>query len=449
MRNLFQEYMQAKVDYDLAQVERSLNKRSYPMTIQLTESQYQACEQATAWFGDGTFNAERPIFRIFGYAGTGKTTIINELISQHKKLIVAFASYTGKAAMVMRKQGLPAQTIHSLIYQPIVPSKKVCDALFKRIDEESDKKEITRLWSELNEARKVQFRLKNRNESTLSTTALLVLDECSMVNQEMLDDLLSFQTPIIALGDPGQLPPIDGAGAIINAEPDVMLTEIHRQAEDNPIISYATKARKGYAIPFGHDGSARKTARKDFTIDTAVGYDQILVGKNVTRKSLNMAIRRHFAYDAPYPEVGEKVICLANDRVRNDKGDEVPIFNGMQGIVTYVGLEGDVGIQLLVQFEGGGIDIAYANPIPIVALRAHFDAYSDPTALKRVRWWNKKDHQEFDFGYVITVHKAQGSQWDTVLLYDDEFLTWKRSERAQWLYTAITRARLELTIIAR
>ena len=185
-------------------------------------------------------------------------------------------------------------------------------------------------------------------------------------------------------------------------------------------------------------------SKKDFTKDMAFSADQILVGKNVTRRSINSYMRGLAEIKSPYPTVGEKVICLANDRLPSLL-DDIPIYNGMMGVVTEVGELLDMAIELSIQFDP--IDYQYERPLKVKALRAHFDVYTDKDALKQVRWWDKRDNQEFDFGYAITVHKSQGSQWDSVVVYDDKFLSWNWRERAKWLYTGITRAVKDLTIV--
>ena len=227
--------------------------------LTLSPDQQEAKRLTSKWLtSHSESRGESLLFRIFGYAGTGKTTIIRSLLEDFPKLNCCFGAYTGKAALVMQKQGLPARTVHSLIYRPVLPSKKKCDELLAKIKEEQDSKVKNRLYAELNEAQKVSFELRSRDESALALCNLLVLDECSMVNQEMLEDLLSFKVPIIALGDPGQLPPISGAGAIIKEKPDVLLEKIHRQAEGDPIIDFATRARNRIAIAKGDRGIGAK-----------------------------------------------------------------------------------------------------------------------------------------------------------------------------------------------
>ena len=200
-------------------------------------------------------------------------------------------------------------------------------------------------------------------------------------------------------------------------------------------------------IPTGDQGTARRIDKSQLTKERALNCDQILVGKNKTRRKINNYVRQLMGYNklSSYPVEGEKLICLANDRVKNSDGFDVPIYNGMMGTVVKIHDEYDTAIELEIQFEP--IDANYEKPLMVKALRAHFDAYTNEEALKAVRWWDKKDNQEFDFGYAITVHKSQGSQWDSVVIYDDGFLVWDRKDRARWLYTGITRAAEDLTLV--
>ena len=237
--------------------------------IEFSEDQVKGIKTTSEWLDSLSYysteeSRDLMIFRVFGYAGTGKTTIIKHLIEEYQ-LFTSFAAFTGKAAMVMRQHDLPAQTIHSLIYKPIPPNKKKCDELLTQAKACKDKKEKTRLYLELNEARKVEFALLDLKDSDLAGSELLVLDECSMVNEDMLKDLLSFNVPMLVLGDPGQLPPINGVGALVGNKPNVLLTQIHRQAADNPIIDFATRARNQLTIPYTDQSAARKITKANLT----------------------------------------------------------------------------------------------------------------------------------------------------------------------------------------
>src|SRR5213078_5055573 len=129
------------------------------------------------------------VFRLFGYAGTGKTTLARHL-AQGVDGKVLFAAFTGKAALVMRAKGCSgASTIHSLIY---------------RARESGEETPNFELW----------------DDSPASKAALIVIDECSMVDAEPGRDLMSFGVPLLVLGDPAQLPPIQGGGFFTEVEPD-------------------------------------------------------------------------------------------------------------------------------------------------------------------------------------------------------------------------------------
>ena len=400
----------------------------------LSPSQVEASDKIYAWYN--MKKQTTPIFRCFGYAGTGKTTITRSIIEGLNLDLgreALFAAYTGKAAMVMRKQKLPAGTIHSLIYKPIMPDKKICNKLFADIKNCKTDGQKRILSKQLAEARKVTFELRTLYDSALRSAKLLVLDECSMVGAEMLRDLLTFKIPLLVLGDPGQLPPIHGTGALTKHTPDALLTEIHRQAKDNPIINYATRARNAVPIPYGTMGESMRTQQNKLTNEQVLSTDQILTGKNVTRQKINKMVRDKKGFYGIYPVVGEKLICLRNSPVKG-------LFNGTMCEVINVGDMLDFSFELEILAEDS------AEPIKVKALRAHFDAYEDKEALANVKWWERTDTEEFDFGYAITVHKSQGSQWDNVLIFDDKFLCWKPQERTKWLYTAITRAAKKVII---
>jgi len=430
--------------------------------LQLSNGQQQAAEAIKEWFeeqekalhpdfsaeGGESFTADRidklgkltkPIFRLFGYAGTGKTTTIRQIMELlNLKTDTRFAAYTGKAAMVMRKTGLPAQTIHSLIYEPVSPDPVECNKLMARVKAEEDLVVKKTLQQELKEKSRVHFILRSKSNSDLRKTRLLVLDECSMVNEAMLADLLSFNVPMLVLGDPGQLPPIEGEGALIKAKPDVMLTEIHRQAQGNPIIDFATRARHGIFIPKIALGTSAHVSQLSLTSEAVTAFDQIICGRNDTRKKLNQRIRGLKGFEGMFPVVGEKLICLKNNAEDN-------LFNGLLCTVVRVGELLDTSVELWISRE---TDHFGDDPLKVKALRAHFESYQDKTALENVKWWEKDGVDEFDFGYAITVHKSQGSQWENVLLWDDKmFMGWEKKSRPKWLYTGITRA-MERIVIA-
>jgi exodeoxyribonuclease-5 len=399
------------------------------------------------------------VFRLFGYAGSGKSTITRYAIEALGLEIgsgrgwggVQFAAFTGKAALVMTRKGTPASTIHSLIY-------RVSEANEEEI--ERVEKELAQLKAglflmgpaELAFARtqiaKLELRLAHIHEprfvlnsqSLVRDCDLIVLDEVSMVGEEMANDLLAFGKPILVLGDPGQLPPIHGEGAFTNAAPDVMLDEIHRQAEGSAILRLATMARQGLPIDYGaYDDHVWKMPRCDVSPGQMLKGGQVLCGSNATRRGLNMSMKRAAGFTADLPSgSGEKIICLKN---RHDLG----LINGMFLTLSDVYHQpgNDVSFTAAVQTEDG----------QEISGRQYFwrGEYDDHIVFDRDR--GRRDAQlrrtliETSWGYAITVHKSQGSSWDNVILFDDGFGR-TPIDRNRWLYTAITRAERGLVILS-
>src|SRR5436309_13711778 len=185
-----------------------------------------------------------PVFRLFGYAGTGKTTLARH-IADGVSGEVKFAAFTGKAALVMRNKGCDgASTIHSLIYRP---------------RESGEEQPSFELW----------------DDAPASKAKLIVIDECSMVDAELGRDLMSFQCPLLVLGDPAQLPPIAGGGFFTNVEPDAMLTEVHRQAQNDPIVRMSMQVREGQRLVPGEYGQTSVVTTDTFDPPRALGTDQI------------------------------------------------------------------------------------------------------------------------------------------------------------------------------
>lgn len=374
--------------------------------MHLSPQQDDALKAVSRWLKAG-----RPqVFRLFGYAGTGKTTLAR-YFAEHVDGDVQFAAFTGKAAQVLRSKGATnARTIHSLIYRPR--------------GEEAVADEVTGKTS-----MSPTFAL-NR-QSPVAKAKLVIVDECSMVDEELGRDLLSFGTPILVLGDPAQLPPISGGGYFTEHEPDCLLTEIHRQARDNPIIRLALDVREGREFMHGDYGTAQVIGRANVNQDMVLAADQVLVGTNRTRRRYNQRLRELRGFNAAFPQAGDKLVCLRNDPAKG-------LLNGsLWKVMTSAKETVKPGINLLVSPEEDDPDRGVAK---IKLLKA---AFEDPDA--EIPWQTKKRYDDFDFGYALTVHKAQGSQWDDVVLFDESFAF--KETRQRWLYTAITRAAKRLTVV--
>jgi ATP-dependent exoDNAse (exonuclease V) alpha subunit len=223
------------------------------------------------------------LFRLFGYAGTGKTTLARH-IAEGVDGEVRFAAFTGKAAMMLRAKGCnEASTIHSMIYR-------------------SQTEDDTGTPS---------FSL-NR-QSDVKKADLVIIDECSMVDEELGRDLMSFGVPVLVLGDPAQLPPVKGGGFFTEHEPDVMLTEVHRQARDNPIIRMSMDIRGGERLSLGDYGASRVMQRgalgKDEMANLVLAADQVLVGRNKTRRDFNLRMRELMGRTDPLPATTRPRAC--------------------------------------------------------------------------------------------------------------------------------------------
>ena len=374
--------------------------------MDLSPQQDAALKSVSRWLKAG----KPQVFRLFGSAGTGKTTLAR-YFAEHVDGSVQFAAFTGKAAQVLRSKGaVNARTIHSLIYRPRGEEAVA--------DEATGKTSINPTFS------------LNR-QSPIAKAKLVIIDECSMVDEQLGRDLLSFGTPVLVLGDPAQLPPISGGGFFTEHEPDHLLTEIHRQARDNPIIQLALDVREGREFMRGDYGTAKVIGREDVNQDLVLAADQVLVGTNRTRRRYNQRLRELKGFSADYPQAGDKLVCLRNDPAKG-------LLNGsLWKVMTSSRETVKPGINLLVSPEEDDPDRGVSK---IKLLKA---AFEDPDA--EIPWSTKKRYDDFDYGYALTVHKAQGSQWDDVVLFDESFAF--RDTRQRWLYTAITRAAKTLTIV--
>jgi exodeoxyribonuclease-5 len=359
-----------------------------------SSEQAAALDRVRRWLKAG----EPQIFRLFGYAGVGKTTLARH-IAEDAQGEAAFAAFTGKAALVLRSKGCRgASTIHALIYRA-------------------------------NEVEEGPPTFTLNHDGPASRAGLIVIDECSMVDEELGRDLLSFRKPILVLGDPAQLPPVKGGGFFTEGEPDVMLTQIHRQAADNPIIRLSQIVRDGGQISYGSYGESRIISREQVEAKMVLQADQVLVGLNRTRRLYNQRIRTLRGIGEALPVSGDKLVCLRNDRAKG------LINGGLWRVEELEGVRKDF-VRMAVRSE----DEPARTPVKVAVLKAFFEGGEAdlPYLLRRTS-------DEFDYGYALTVHKAQGSQWDDVVVFDESRAF--REHQARWLYTAVTRASRRLTIV--
>lgn len=351
-------------------------------TIELTDSQANAVGMAIE-----SIESRAPLFRIAGYAGTGKTSILSEIIDAVSGSAVC--AFTGKAASVLRSKGLcGATTIHKAIY---------------RYDPVRD-----------------EFILKSRDE--MEGISFFLLDEASMVSQKHWDDMCSFGKPIVAVGDPGQLEPVGDDPRLMH-DADVVLTEIHRQATDSEIIQFATHIRMGGYIGKGSNGCVEVGARNLFW-DDLEWADVLLCGFNRTRVRTNsmMRLKRLGATACKKKlQVGDKIVCLKNDY-------KLGVYNGE--LFTVVSVMGKGGSRECVLSDCDG----YPRRMMV-----SLEAFGVDSPDKRS--WREPNVMYADYGYCLSLHKFQGSEADKVSVLHEACDLW---DQKRWSYTAATRAAKEL-----
>jgi exodeoxyribonuclease-5 len=378
--------------------------------------------------------------RVGGYAGTGKTTLLAHLRREIKKsfpkLYVAFVTYTGKASSVLKMKLeennvlMPSDyvgTIHGLIYKPKV---------------KWDRKLKTYVV--------VDWKLRDEDEMLYD---IIIIDEGSMVSKDIWVDLQKMKRPIIVMGDHGQLPPIGDQFSLMT-NTHFRLNNIHRQALNSPIIALSKFVRDNGYIPYNRIFSkdvfklAWNHPKCKKIWDHKVTFDEnliVLCAFNATRNELNKKIRKKLGHkDENLPLPGERIVCLQNDHQRG-------IMNGQIANLLWIMPESYDLYRMTIDVDG------YTDPLECTVSSKCFGEVTYTMYDKTKAW--KKQYQYaidkgiapinyFDFGYAMSVHKSQGSEWDKVILFEQRTKHWDDEMYARWLYTGITRARDKLFIIS-
>lgn len=379
-------------------------------------------------------------FVLAGYAGTGKSTLANRIASEVSIEKTAFAAYTGKAVNVLRAKGnYNTRTLHSWIYALGEHDKAILKELQAQLhtaSKQADAQAVRELTS-LIEAKRAQMRkpvFEPNMDSELTHAKLVIVDEYSMLDEKLVADLRKVAKKILYLGDPGQLPPVHGKCPL---KPEVFLTEVHRQALDSGIIKAATAARKGEPLPIGNHGDFDNLAQGETTPQLYLDADQLIVGRNITRASWNMRFRRllnhtdeHAQANDRFPKIGEKLICLKNNPFN-------ALYNG--SIVSALSDAHDFEDEhytLNVCNESGDALTLSVWSGDVLGSAEKYDGYNE----------YHRRLARFDFGYAITCHKSQGSEFENVVIYNEP-IGKTADERRRWLYTAITRGGKKVTLV--
>ena len=399
-------------------------------TITLTEEQNAAVELAVA-----NVEAGVPMTTIGGPAGSGKSTLLNE-IKRRCQVDIGISllpcAYTGKAVQVLRAKGhSEARTIHSTIYKMNIDSEETGKLKADGSAEFRDKGVFWKIEPE-----------------ELQTQGFLV-DEASMISKELLDDLRAFGLPIVFVGDNAQLPPISKNDVNLMENLDVGLQYVHRQGDESGILALATAVRTEVqtlgntlaSFPVEEDGDVFLGSKNEMK-SKSLEPDIYICGFNKTRAYLNNLVRRRKGTaDGPLIAEGERIIVHANDR-------KLGVFNGQMG--TVLGIIGTSKARLYPKHEDAFEVTRWRCS---VLFDGEFEARETEISDfgfngTKIGWGAGGGHYNraviADYGYAITCHKAQGSEWDSVVVINESAP--KLWDQSRWLYTAITRASKTLAL---
>ena len=404
------------------------------MSIELTKCQVNAKNEIVHWFN--TSSAQ--VFMLTGYAGTGKTTLLKYLINDvfaFKENQFAVITPTGKAATVLIRKGIPATTLHRFMYIPRVVQETSVDSFGRSVTVE-----------------KLKFEKLPYVDKSIK---LIILDEASMVSDKMFKDLLSFNKKILMCGDDAQLSPVEGFNSFIK-RPNCTLTTIVRQVADNPIVQLADACRHGKDLPLGNWKNVAMIMRaSEFTgkrrATLLTHASQILCGTNRMRSAINDEVRAHLERSGDIVD-GEKLICVKNNWEEPvDADHQFAFVNGMVGYARTIRRTKYDGIGEM-QFEPEFLPKQYSPTV-----------YYDNKYLVSGEFSFKDAHQSiceeryksgklvyrtpiiFEYGYCVSVHKSQGSEFQNVVVFDESYCF--KDDRYRWLYTAITRAKNKLILL--
>jgi len=427
--------------------------------LSLSEEQSQIYESILTWVNNVIDGHDKRLFTVLkGCAGTGKTTLVAEVLkSIDYSIPVSVLTLTGKASSVLLQKMNDAGalegnrqvcTIHHFMY--VLLDVKDGNLVFSRVEDDEYRKGA------------------NSKIRTINDTQLIIVDESSMLSNKMIEDLKKYDIPILFVGDEKQLPPVGEHINTLFEDADWELTEVHRQALENPIIRLATEVRKKNQVPYGEwDNKVGKFKKKEQrTINLMKLFRDkmldssriILTGLNKNRVRINKLTREQLGFsEYDFPQAEEKVVCLRNNKsVGIKNGQTFTVLNSRKVADTLLLLElqpdDDPELRHTCFSLTTCFNVGKAEEVADDIERDKFRAKNAvKNALDMPDNWGVGDGVNlFDYGYCLTVHKSQGSEWDKVLLVDDQKWQEKKEDNHQyfrWLYTGITRAKEGLIIV--
>lgn len=385
------------------------------MTLIPNEDQQHALDAVRDWFASNPYQP----FVLGGLAGTGKTALLPMIHKSMRPLRIRYVCPTWKAAHVLstklRAAGVyeRATSIHNLIYNPRGVLHEEDCGFWQNAEAGCNMTPPCRklCW---------EFDPKDRPQ-------LLVVDEASMVDTRIREDIERLGSPTLYVGDHGQLPPIIGPSIFDDHPPDARLETIQRQALDSPIIplsrvvragdrSWLDKAQQmGFTVLEAGSKSARRYDLRTAEPPHSDPNTVFITSTNAAVDRLNRLTRRTLGRGPDVLVPGDLVMAQNNSR-------EIGIYNGQQGVITEVGTRQR---RAEIRMETG---VVYEGPLLVKGVD-EIPAYAEVPVVRH--------------SYAVTCHKAQGSEFRNVIV----FLNGGRMEDSRWLYTAITRATHNLTFV--
>ena len=387
------------------------------MMIELNTSQQKVFNDAINWWRRGT----EQTFEISGPPGSGKSFLIDKIVKALKidSNRIAPMAYTGSAAINMRTKGMySARTIFSWLYDfievPVLNDKgePILDPVFN----------------------KPKFKMRFVPKSYLPDIDLIIVDEAGMVPEEMRNIIDSMGIPVIAAGDIDQLPPVAGKSGYLTEPWKVhKLTEIMRQANDNTIVQFSQMLIKGIEIPHGKFKNVTVLYEDEINDNMIAQSDIVICGKNTTRDNINNHIRHDmFGFTNPTPNLGERLVCRKNNWQIESGG--INLTNGVFGnCITMIGPDSfnQKDVTFKMSFKPDIID-SYFKDIDVDLRYMTSDKKGRDALLET----NFSKGNKFEFGYAITTHMSQGSEFNRGM-YFEEYLN--KNINRNLHYVGITR----------
>jgi exodeoxyribonuclease-5 len=381
------------------------------------------------------------VLGITGPAGSGKTTLIKTLIAVLGDRLEALASPTGKAAAcITEATGAPAHTLHSLLMRPVYieqPGRGVYDRIGSRRG-----KMISR-----------------PRGATLPAGKVLIVDEASMVDRRMYDELAAYGRAglVVLIGDDSQLPPVASGGFSvfdIAAVEIIELTKVFRQGPGSDILraveSLRIHANAGNPRPLEALRDLPRVDQYELMEAMRAGFAEhgpknfaVITYRNQARDEITTAYRAHIGFEPRTINVGEPLVITRNSSQHGlYNGDICTFVDWLDDGETYRLGDADHHIRCATLFSLRTSQYLKAA----LLLTASSLSVEAREQLDRDFGTDETVVLIAEYGYVLTAHKAQGSEWQHVLVAYDEMFANNAEQRYRWAYTAITRAALSCTI---